>query len=52
MKKKMEKQQKEEVLCEIWRTPLGVRVKILVNILGMLDWVLTQNCRNTLSLHN
>ena len=54
MKKKMKTQQKEEVLCEIcgnavWE--VGLKIPIM-NIWGMLDWILTQNCRNTLSLHN
>ena len=53
MKKKMERQQKEEVLYEIWgNTVWGRGVKIPVNIWGMLDWILTQNWRNTLSLYN
>ena len=73
MKKKMERQQKEDSIpvdtrrrialkrsyvftgiVKYGETPFreGGGVEILVNIWGMLDWILTQNCRNTLSMHN
>ena len=53
MKNKMERQEKEEVLCEIYGNSIwGGGVNITVNIWCMLDLILIENCRNTLSLHN
>ena len=53
MKSKMERQEKEEVLCEIYGNSIwGGGVNITVNIWCMLDLILIENCRDTLSLHN